>query len=183
MDIKHYLYHFAHLNTAKHKGKPAPHKAVLLLAVMSLIERGSISTPEIELTDELVDEFKKIWTEKLPVSCPFSCDISKPYFHMQHEPFWRLLEHEENYWIVAEELGLYTEEKKTMAKGYTVSAMREKFLCAKIDSELYNIIRSNADDRKELENLLISKYLTYEPPLNKRHGIAAIIGTALLMVA
>ena len=90
MDIKHYLYHFAHLNTAKHKGKPAPHKAVLLLAVMSLIERGSISTPEIELTDELVDEFKKIWTEKLPVSCPFSCDISKPYFHMQHEPFWRL---------------------------------------------------------------------------------------------
>ena len=102
---------------------------------------------------------------------------------MQHEPFWRLIEPDENYWMVAEELGLYAEEKKTMAKGYTVSAMREKFRCAKIDSELYNIIRSNADDRKELENLLISKYLTYEPPLNKRHGIAAIIGTALLMVA
>ncbi|MBQ0083086.1 MAG: hypothetical protein KBT41_07395 [bacterium] len=33
------------------------------------------------------------------------------------------------------------------------------------------------------ENLLISKYLTYEPPLDKRHGIAAMVGTALLMVA
>lgn len=99
MDTKYYLYHFAHLHTAKLKGKPAPHKAVLLLAVMSLIERGSISTPEIELTDELVDEFKKIWTDKLPESCPFSCDISKPYFHMQHEPFWRLIEHDENYWM------------------------------------------------------------------------------------
>ncbi|MCQ2338329.1 MAG: hypothetical protein MJ001_05325 [Paludibacteraceae bacterium] len=40
-----------------------------------------------------------------------------------------------------------------------------------------------ADNRKELENLLISKYLTYEPPLDKRHGIAAMVGTALLMVA
>lgn len=182
MDIKYYLYHFAHLHTAKLKGKPAPHKAVLLLAVMSLIECGSISTPEIELTDELVDEFKRIWTEKLPATCPFSCDISKPYFHMQHEPFWRLIEHDENYWMVAEELGLYAEEKKTMAKGYTISAMREKFRCAKIDGELYNIIRC-ADNRRELENLLISKYLTYEPPLNKRHGITAMIGTALLMVA
>ena len=182
MDIKYYVYHFAHLHTAKLKGKPAPHKAVLLLAVMSLIERGSISTPEIELTDELVDEFKRIWAEKLPSTCPFSCDISKPYFHMQHEPFWRLIEHDENYWMVAEELGLYAEEKKTMAKGYTIPAMREKFRCAKIDGELYNIIRC-ADNRKELENLLISKYLTYEPPLDKRHGIAAMVGTALLMVA
>ena len=51
-----------------------------------------------------------------------------------------------------------------------------------VDGELYNIIRC-ADNRKELENLLISKYLTYEPPLDKRHGIAAMVGTALLMVA
>lgn len=182
MDAKYYLYHFAHLHTAKMKGKQAPHKAVLLLAVMNLVGRGSIKTSEIELTDELVEEFKRIWTEKLPLSCPFTCDISKPFFHMQHEPFWRLVEHDENYWMVAEELGLYTEEKKTMPKGYSVNAMREKFRCAKIDGELYDILR-NADNRKELENLLISKYLTYEPPFDKQQGIAAMIGAVLLMVA
>lgn len=59
MDVNYYLYHFARLHTARYKGKAAPHKAVLLLAVMNLVERGSISSPEIELTDELVDEFKK----------------------------------------------------------------------------------------------------------------------------
>lgn len=182
MDIQHYLYHFAHLHTAKMKGKQAPHKAVLLLAVMNLIGRGSICSSEIELTDELVEEFKRIWAEKLPASCPFTCDISKPFFHMQHEPFWRLVEHDENYWMVAEELGLYAEEKKTMAKGYSIAAMREKFRCAKIDGELYDILR-NTDNRKELENLLISKYLTYEPPFDKRQGIAAMIGAVLLMVA
>lgn len=180
MDIKYYLYHFAHLHTAKLKGRPAPHKAVLLLAVMSLIERGSISTPEIELTDELVDEFKKIWTEKLPTSCPFSCDISKPYFHMQHEPFWRLIEYDENYWMVAEELGLYAEEKKTMAKGYTVSAMREKFRCAKIDNELFDIFGDEAC-RNEIEKLLVSKYLTYEPPLSGRHDIITLIASLCLV--
>lgn len=182
MDIQHYLYHFAHLHTAKFKGKPAPHKAVLLLAVMNLVERGCICSSEIELTDELVEEFKRIWTEKLPVSCPFTCDISKPYFHMQHEPFWRLIEHDENYWMVAEELGLYTEEKKTMPRGYTVTAMREKFRCAKIDDDLYDVL-SDPDSRREIENLLVSKYLTCEPPHDRKSSVVAMIGMALCLVA
>ena len=182
MDIQHYLYHFAHLHTAKFKGKPAPHKAVLLLAVMNLVGRGSIKTSEIELTDELVEEFKRIWAEKLPSSCPFTCDISKPFFHMQHEPFWRLVEHDENYWMVAEELGLYAEEKKTMAKGYSIAAMREKFRCAKIDGDLFEIFH-NAEWCKEMENLLVMKYMDYEPPLNRRISMSAIVGMALCIVA
>lgn len=179
MDIKYYLYHFTHLHTAKLKGKHAPHKAVLLLAVMSLIERGSISTPEIELTDELVDEFKKIWIEKLPISCPFSCDISKPYFHMQHEPFWHLIERDEEHNMVAEELGLYASVTKSMAKAYTVNAMREKFQCAYIDMRLFNIMQSK-DESKQLEDLLIAKYLTYNPPSNKKRYVAALIATLCL---
>lgn len=179
MDVKYYLYHFARLHTARYKGKAAPHKAVLLLAVMKLIERGSISSPEIELTDELVDEFKKIWTEKLPASCPFSCDISKPYFHMQHEPFWHLLEREEEHNMVAEELGLYSSETKTMAKAYTVNAMREKFRCAIIDRALLDIMQST-DDCKQLEELLIAKYLTYNPPTDKKRYVAAMIAALWL---
>ncbi len=182
MDIKYYLYHFSRLHTAKFKGKQAPHKAVLLLAVMSLVEKGRVCSPEIELTDELVDEFRNIWGEKLPTSCPFTCDISKPFFHMQHEPFWRLIEHEEEYGMVAEELGLYTGIRKQMARGYTVSAMRERFKCAKIDSALYEIMKDD-NARGELKDLLISKYLTYEPPHDKMHGFAAIIGAALWLVA
>lgn len=182
MDIQHYLYHFAHLHTAKLKGKPAPHKAVLLLAVMNLVGRGSIKTSEIELTDELVEEFKRIWAEKLPSSCPFTCDICKPYFHMQHEPFWRLIEHEEECWMVAEELGLYSEEKKSMPKAYSVSAMKEKFKCAKIDSTLYEIFR-NAEQSEKLEDLLICKYLTYEPPKDRKRSIVAMIGAILCFAA
>ena len=132
---------------------------MLLFAVMKLVERGSICNTEIELTDELVDEFKKIWKEKLPVSCPFTCDISKPYFHMQHEPFWHLLERDDEHNMVAKELGLNSAETKTMAKAYSVNAMREKFRCSVIDRELLDIMLCK-DGRKQLEDLLITKYLS-----------------------
>ena len=179
MDVKYYLYHFARLHTARYKGKAAPHKAVLLLAVINLVERGSISSPVVELSDELVNEFKSLWKEKLPPSCPFTCDISKPYFHMQHEPFWHLLEREEELNMVAEELGLYSSETKTMAKAYTVNAMREKFQCARRDSNLLEIMQ-NADDRKQLEDLLITKYLTYNPPSDKKRYMTAMIAALFL---
>ncbi len=136
-DVNYYLYHFARLHTAKLKGKRAPHKAVLLLAVINLIGRKCICSPEIELSDELIDEFKRIWRDRLPSSCPFTCDIGKPFFYMQHEPFWRLIDHEEVYWTVAEELGLYAKNKKVMTNSYSVSSLRGKFRCAKIDDALY----------------------------------------------
>lgn len=89
MDVGYYKYHFSRLHTAKLKGKLAPHKAVLLIAVMRLVERGIIDSSEIELSDELVKTFKEVWAEKVPASCPFSCSIGQPFFHMQHEPFLR----------------------------------------------------------------------------------------------
>lgn len=181
MSITHYSYHFTHLHTARYKGKPAPHKAVLLIAVMRLVGRGIISSSEIELTDELVAEFKSVWGEKLPVSCPFSCSIGQPFFHMQHESFWRLLEHEEEYSMVAEELGLYNNQTKDMPNGYSVNAMRKKFRCAIIEQRLFDVI-SDAGNRKELEELLTAKYLTYDSPLNIRKIITAF-GTAILFVA
>lgn len=181
MGVDYYLYQFARLHTARFKGKPAPHKAVLLIAVMRLVGKGIVCSNEIELTDALVTEFKSVWAEKLPASCPFSCSIGQPFFHMQHESFWRLLEHEEEYNMVAEELGLYNNQMKDMPKGYSVNAMRKKFRCAIIEQRLFDVI-SDGDNRKVLEDLLTTKYLTYDPPLNLRKIITAF-GTAILFVA
>lgn len=183
MDVKHYLYQFAHLHTAKYKGKQAPHKAVLLLAVMELVERGDISSPEIDLTDELVECFQRIWTEKLPASCPFTCDIGKPYYHMQHEPFWRLVEHSEETNMVAEALGLYNNETKPLIPGrYGVKHLREQFRCARIDNELYELMK-NAEARQEMRELLVSTYLNYNPPKSTRTLSAISLGLLGLLIA
>ena len=60
--------------------------------------------------------------------------------------------------------------------------MREKFRCAKIDDDLYDVL-SDPDSRREIENLLVSKYLTCEPPHDRKSSVVAMIGMALCLVA
>lgn len=160
MEVEYYLYHFARLHTAKIKGVAAPHKAVLLLAVMQLISQGRIYSPEIVLCDELENAFKTIWNQRVSANSPFSCDICKPYFHLQHEPFWRLIGHDENYEEVAECLGLYANNQKHVAAKYTKKSLREQYRCAKIDNDLFEMIQ-NESKRKQLEAVLITKYLMF----------------------
>ena len=56
MSLRNYIEVFSHLHTAKVRGHKAPHKAMLLLAVIDLIEENVITRPEIELTHQLVVE-------------------------------------------------------------------------------------------------------------------------------
>lgn len=182
MDVGYYKYRFSRLHTAKLKGKQAPHKAVLLIAVMRLVARGVVCSPEIELTEELVKTYKEVWAEKVPASCPFSCSIGQPFFHMQHEPFWRLLEHGEAYDMMTDELGLYDNLTKDMPNGYSVGAIRRKFRCAVIEKQLYDVI-CDAENRRVLEELLTIKYLNYNSPFDNRKVVAAAIGASLLFVA
>ena len=47
MELRHYIDAFSSLHTAKVKGRKAPHKAVLLLAIIDLIEetvQGAVKT-------------------------------------------------------------------------------------------------------------------------------------------
>ena len=183
MYVKHYLYHFARLHTAKYKGKQAPHKAVLLLAVMSLIEQGEITSPDIELTDGLVECFKRIWNKKLPASCPFTCDIGKPFYHMQHEPFWRLVEHNEETNMVAEALGLYNNDTKPLMPGrYGLNSLREQFRCARIDTNLYELM-ADAESRQEMRELLVSTYLNYDPPKTTKTITALSLSLIGMLIA
>lgn len=159
MDLSYYKYHFAQLHTARYKGKAAPHKAVLLLTIMRMIESGRISGPEIELTDELVGEYKAIWKEYEEAVSLFTCDICKPFFHMQHEPFWRLIGVDELVDNVAESLGLFSSDSKELPKGgYTINAIRRAFKCARIDEDLFNILVDEAN-RKNLIEIIENKYL------------------------
>ena len=65
MSVKAYKEHFSSLNTARKLGRPAPHKAILLLSVMELIENGRINGNRIELTEILEETFLKLWKRQL----------------------------------------------------------------------------------------------------------------------
>ena len=67
--LSHYASAFRHLHRAKLQGMGAPHKPVLLLAVMDEIEDGTIRENRIFIAAELVARFKDTWSRLVRVQC------------------------------------------------------------------------------------------------------------------
>lgn len=86
--LQKYLHQVLRLKRSASNGG-APHKPILLLSIFELIRKGDISSNQIEITPELVLEFKSNWS-KLVVT-QHSPNFSLPFFHMRSEPFWRLI--------------------------------------------------------------------------------------------
>lgn len=65
------IQQLTHLSSAVIMGRKAPHKAVLLLAIMDLVESGEITSPEIVLTEKLEETFSVEWNKysKHPTKC------------------------------------------------------------------------------------------------------------------
>jgi putative restriction endonuclease len=86
--LQKYLHQIQRLKRSASNGG-APHKPILLLSIFELIRKGDITSNQIEITPELVLEFKSNWS-KLVVT-QHSPNFSLPFFHMRSEPFWRLI--------------------------------------------------------------------------------------------
>ncbi len=166
MELHYYIDAFTSLHTAKMKGHKAPHKAVLLLAIIDLIEEEVIMTPYIDLSDGLVEKFNNIWRRYLGSSAIFTPDICKPYYHMQHESFWKLVEIKEADYGLAAEPDPSVEsmkERKELPKGsYSLQGLRRAFAYAEIDGMLFQLLQ-NADARAMLRVVLINTYLANQP--------------------
>lgn len=165
-ELRHYIEAFSHLHTATVKGYRAPHKAVLLLAIIDLVEEHEIACPAIELSDQLINRFNKVWARYLGRSAVFMPDITKPFFHMQYECFWRLVEHDEVAVSIVADRKRYVEgykQIKSLPQGsYSVNAMRRAFAYAEIDNQLLLLLQ-DADARAMLRVILINNYLTNQP--------------------
>lgn len=98
MSIKTYLDMFARLNRANNKifseitRRKAPHKPILLLAVIDLIEQGVFSSPVIDVTGDLVELnelFNSYWRRVAPPG--HTSSIAFPFARLNSEPFWTLV--------------------------------------------------------------------------------------------
>jgi putative restriction endonuclease len=87
--MPHPLFFFSKLSRNRVQGG-APHKPVLLLAIMELVRKGEILNNRIAITSELILEFRSIWS-KLVISSYYKPNFSFPFYHMGTEPFWELV--------------------------------------------------------------------------------------------
>lgn len=66
----------------------APHKPILLISILHLIESGQITQNRIYITAELVSTFKDFWWQL--VTTPHKPNFALPFYHMRSEGFWHL---------------------------------------------------------------------------------------------
>jgi Predicted restriction endonuclease len=83
----------------------APHKPILLLALLDEIERGNISENQIRVTPELVASFRAYWRALVP---PHSWRerIVYPFRYLLQDGFWELVK--DGTTLTAKELGYPT---------------------------------------------------------------------------
>ena len=138
------IQQLAHLSTATIMGRKAPHKAVLLLAIMDLVETGIIVMPQFVLSEQLEETFKKEWYRYIGSPLIFKCKVSTPFWHMQNEPFYSLF--------------LKTGENiSSFRNNYSVCHLRNETY-AVIDDDMFMLMQ-NEKIRLEFRQILIKTYL------------------------
>jgi putative restriction endonuclease len=90
------LNRLARLKTDRAKGDPAPHKPLLLLAVMDLIETDALPSPIIPLSAELTYQFLTYWriVAHRRKAAP---DIRMPFHHLAGDSLWEPLDAQQHF--------------------------------------------------------------------------------------
>lgn len=129
----------------------APHKPLLLLAVMDLFAQRVITTNLIELTPELGELFTLYWSRVMPPDR--RGNIALPFFHLKREGFWHLVPRPGKKEILA-----------ATRQIRSINQLREIILGARLDDDLYFLF-SAEKSRDALRHVLIESYFAPEAQL------------------
>jgi putative restriction endonuclease len=178
--LSYYQNCFSTLHTAKSKGFFAPHKPLLLLSVIDLVERGLIHSNRIELNDALVATFKSNAVKYFGNSKVFSPNIGQPFYHLQHEPFWHIAPaaSESNIGVAAEPSSSYGRDTIR----YSLKYLRANYRYALIDPELF-ILMQDSRARNKLRATLINKYISTQPSSLLQSSLLPICISLISLIA
>ncbi|MCC8088859.1 MAG: hypothetical protein LIO79_06310 [Rikenellaceae bacterium] len=140
--LMEYMQMFRRLNVNRRQGEAAPHKAVMMLAVMEEVCRGNIGRV-VPICDSMEQAFIREWKRYVGHHPLFNPIFATPFFHLDYEPFWHLIKSPE-----------YEEHKEYSSMG----ALRRSFLGASIDLALYEYML-DPNSALMLKRVLIEKYL------------------------
>ncbi len=143
-NLNKYISKLSSLRQGVTKYGPAPHKPVLMLAVITAFEQGLITRNCIELSAELVGLFRSTWSSV--VATNHVCLIAQPFFHMRREKFWH---HHLNPGY--ENWGKVTKQCKS------INVLKTTISHVTLDDELY-ILLSNPVHREVLKMKLLERY-------------------------
>lgn len=126
----------------------APHKPILLLSVIKLIQQDSITQNQIYLSEELIATFKEVWIYL--GSENHYPNISKPFFHLRGDKFWHLIPNRGYRKIIASKVKLKTFAEVNQAVKYV-----------QIDDALFELLQ-NPLSRASLTTILVQKWFSHK---------------------
>lgn len=162
-----YLNAFSKLKRAIRNGIKAPHKPILLLAVIQSIEVGEIRENKIPISPELVARFKDYW-KWLVRDTFFSPNFALPFFHLRSDKFWHLQT------CLGKEILLTSSHS---IKSF--SQLRESVEYACFDEELFALL-TNKDYRQTLFQFLLNHYFSDNKLFNRQTDLFKLVTDQIL---
>lgn len=151
MDLEEYVDFFSSLHQKTIQGVKAPHKPILLLAIIHLIEKDVITENCIRIDNTLKSIFKQIWDKIAPRTMGlYEPNVVLPMWRMHKELFWHHRAKDEY------RRSLRTLQKEVLEiEEYDYNRYVDY---AELDSELFFLLSLDfARDR--LKEVLLSTYL------------------------
>lgn len=153
--MKNYIEQISSMKYRVWNGFVSPHKAIMLFAVIDMIEFNLVEGNNFFIDDETKQSFLFNWEQYLGErKLPYKANPWAPFWHLKHEPFWHLVP------IDGDE-----EKIKNLAgPGETphVGQMRSVIAYAKLDNELYELLR-DTEFRDRVKQILLEKYINLKP--------------------
>lgn len=126
--------------------KQAPHKPLLLLALLDLVARGVVTSPLIDVREDLIELnelFTNYWRCVVPIRQTSS--IAFPFSRLHNEPFWELVPLEKQ-----------KIDQKTINSVNTVNQLRLLAMGGQIDADLYALLQKAENRAAVRQTLLVS---------------------------
>ena len=142
-----YVELFRNLSTGIQNGIKLPHKAVLLISILTLVDNGAITDNKILLDKTIAKAFASTWGDYLYNTKTPSVWI--PFWYMKSESFW-------HFKALADENIL--QNLLCFAGHPSIGQMRNVIKYAYVDEQLFSLMKDRAE-RSKLKETLIETYL------------------------
>lgn len=146
------------LRREKRGSHERPHKPVLLLSIIDLLDRGLIRDNVVTLTDELIATFKRYFA--VVRKSNDQPTIQNPFFHLSGDGFW---------YLIARPGGQAVYQTGATSGAPSIAQLRQRATHASFDPELWSLI-ATPFSRHQVREALIARYFP-----ESREALAALV--------
>lgn len=155
-----WLEEFRRLHVDPSHGGKAPHKPLMLLALLDLVEDRTIQASQVELTPSLIERFDKYWSIADPQN--WQARVWLPFFHLRNP--------KNGVWTLTPRPG-QEDAYRGMSSPKSLGQLQRVVSHATVDPDLWIFLQS-PEHRQELRRALIDGYFDAEQQSHLREAVS-----------